>query len=326
MRVLGRYVLDTLQIFFPWDDDLYTYFKERGLGSGGLGSKKLPLIYTDNCESTGGIPERKRNNVIHPRYFGSSYEQLRWKDKGRETQPIIPAEKPEMEVAIDESSDAPLVQLNVIPRTNGIDQYHLEYSSMSEFGRIYKNWATFYLPLDSAKDLSRKVSTYFDEKIQLEFSEETKQAQREKFQYLSVGVRKYRFSYSEFDYARRYFELNGVQGPLPSLVYDRTDPVSRELMDPLLKIGVIETKTSEGFEKRKAQVALKLSQPKFSVTQRGVRGRAKGRIIEHPDATSYVTVDAADFATKIAKICKNYAEESSKEDPSYLRNLEVERQ
>src|SRR6266571_3326273 len=97
MRVLGRYVLDTLQIFFPWDDDLYTYFKERGLGSGGLGSKKLPLIYTDNCESTGGIPERKRNNVIHPRYFGSSYEQLRWKDTGRETQPIIPAEKPEME-------------------------------------------------------------------------------------------------------------------------------------------------------------------------------------------------------------------------------------
>ena len=65
MKVLGRYVLDTLQIFFPWDDDLYTYFKEHGLGSSGLGSKKLPLVYTDNCESTGGIPERKRNNVIH---------------------------------------------------------------------------------------------------------------------------------------------------------------------------------------------------------------------------------------------------------------------
>jgi len=50
MKILGRYVLDTLQIFFPWDDDLYTYFKEHGLGSSGLGSKKLPLIYTDNCE------------------------------------------------------------------------------------------------------------------------------------------------------------------------------------------------------------------------------------------------------------------------------------
>jgi hypothetical protein len=36
MKALGRYVLDTLQIFFPWDDDLYTYFKECGLGSSGL--------------------------------------------------------------------------------------------------------------------------------------------------------------------------------------------------------------------------------------------------------------------------------------------------
>src|SRR6266581_5377415 len=313
MKVLGRYVLDTLQIFFPWDDDLYTYFKEHGIGSSGLGSKKLPLIYTDNCESTGGIPERKRNNVIHPRYFGSTYEQLRWKDTGRETQPIIPAEKPEMEVAIDESLDAQLVQLNIVPHINGIEQYHLEYSSMSEFGRIYKNWATFYLPLDRAKDLSRKLSAYFDEKIQLEFSEETKQAQREKFQYLSVGVLKYRFSYSGFDYARNYFELNGVQGLLPSLVYDRTDPVSRELMDPLLKIGVIETKTSEGFEKRKAQVAMKLSQPKFSETKRGMRGRAKGRIIESPDSSNFVVTEAADFATKIGKICSKEENSSRSE-------------
>jgi hypothetical protein len=285
MKVLGSYVLDTLQIFFPWDDDLYTYFKEHGLGSSGLGSQKLPLIYTDNCESTGGISERRRNNVIAPRFFGSTYEELGWKDTGLETKPIIPAEKPEVEIAVDESSDGPVVHLNIVPRTNGVEQYHLEYSSMSTFGRIYKNWATFYLPFASAKDLSGKLSRYVDEKIPLEFLEETKQAQRERFQYLSIGVQKYAFSYSGLDYARRYFKLNGVQGLLPNLIYDYSDPVSRELMDPLLKIGVIETKTSEGFEKRRAQVALKLSQPKFSETKRGVRGRAKGRIIESPART-----------------------------------------
>src|SRR5438445_6381757 len=304
MKVLGGYVRDTRHIFFPWGEDLYTYFKEHGLGYSGLGSKKLPHVYTDNCESTGGIPERKRNNGTHPRYFGSTYEQLRWKDTGRETQPIIPAEKPEMEVAVDESLDAQLVQLNIVPRANGIEQYHLEYSSMSEFGRTYKNWATFYLPFDSAKDLSNKLSRYFDEKTPLEFLEETKQAQREKFQYLSVGVRKYVFSYFGFDYARRYFELNGVQGPLPNLVYDRVDPVSRELMDPLLKIGVIETKTSEGFERRRAQVAMKLSQPKFSVTKRGVRGRSKGRILESPDNSNFVITEATDLATKITETCR----------------------
>jgi hypothetical protein len=315
MKVLGRYVLDTLQIFFPWDDDLYTYFKELGLGSGGLGSKKLPLIYTDNCESTGGISERKRNNVIAPRFFGSTYEELGWKDTGLETKPIIPAEKPEMEVAVDETSDVPVVHLNIVPRTNGVEQYHLEYSSMSTFGRIYKNWATFYLPLDSAKDLSSKLSAYFDEGIQLEFSEETKQAQREKFRFLSIGVRKYAFSYSGFDYAKRFFERNGVHDLLPSLVYDSTDPVSRQMMDPLLKIGLIETKTSEGFEKRNAQVAMKLSQPKFTVTERGVRGRAKGRIVENLGNANNVIVDARDFATKVAKVCADYSDASLKANP-----------
>src|SRR6266571_6120171 len=224
MSVIGRYVLDTLQIFFPWDDDLYTYFKERGLGSSGLGSKKLPLIYTDNCESTGGIPERKRNNVIAPKFFGLTYEELGWKDTGRETRPIIPAEKPVMEVVLTESPSVPLVQLNIVPSINGVEQYHLEYSSMSEFGRIYKNWATFYLPFDSAKELSNKLSSYSDERIQAEFFEETKQAQREKFRYVSVRVRKYGFSYSGFDYAKRYFETNGVHILLPSLVYDSADP------------------------------------------------------------------------------------------------------
>ena len=303
MKVLGRYVLDTLQIFFPWDDDLYTYFKEHGLGSSGVGSKKLPLIYTDNCESTGGIHERKRNNVIAPRFFGSTYEELGWTDTGHETKPIIPAEKPEFEVVLNESPSVPLVRLNIVPSVSGVKQYHLEYSSMSEFGRIYKNWATFYLPFDSAKELSNKLSPYFDDKIQAEFSEETKQAQREKFRYLSIGVREYVFSYSGFDYAKRYFEANGVHDPLPSLVYDSTDPISRQMMEPVLKVGVIETKTSEGFEKRKAQVALKLSQPKFTVTKRGVRGRAKGRIIENPEASNYVVAEVADFATKIGRIC-----------------------
>ena len=320
MRTLGTYVLDTLQIFFPWDDDLYTYFKEHGLGSSGLGSKKLPLIYTDNCESTGGIRERKRNNVIAPRFFGSTHETLGWKDTGSETRPVIPAEKPEMEVVLVESSTVPLIRLNIVPRVRGFEQYHLEYSSMSEFGRTYKNWATFYLTFDDAKELANKLSSYSDERIQAEFTEETKQAQRERFRYLSVAVREYVFSYSEFDYAKRFFEVNGVRGNLPSLVYDSADPISRQLMDPLLKIGIIETKTSEGFEGRKAQVALKLSQPKFTVTKRGVRGRVKGRIFEGLNPSNSVTVEAADLATKIGKVRNIFESRQQRADMEHAEN------
>src|SRR2546422_3283548 len=306
MRVLGRYVLDTLQIFFPWDDDLYTYFKEHGLGSGGLGSQKLPLIYTDNCESTGGIRERKRNNVIAPKFFGLTYEELGWKDTGRETRPIIPAEKPVMEVVLTESPSVPLVQLNMVPSINGVEQYHLEYSSMSEFGRIYKNWTTFYLPFRQAKDLADRLSHFSNTGMEAQFLEESKQAQREKFIYLSVGVRKYNFSYSALDYAKHFFETNGVTGSLPSLAYDDSDAVSRDLMEPLLKIGVIQTKSAEGFEERKPQVAIKLSQPKMTTTKRGMRGRVKGRILENGDSANFMIVDATDFAMKIGKVCDMY--------------------
>jgi len=305
MNILGRYVLDTLQIFFPWDDDLYTYFKEHGLGTAGLRNEKLPLIYTDNCESTEGISERKRSNVINPKFFGMTFGQLGWKDTGLETRPIIPAEKPEIEILIEEIQGDQFIRLNIQPLVDGVNQYHLEYSSMSSFGKNYKNWATFYLPLNSALDLSKKLASYFDKRIPTEFEEETKQNQREKFRYLNVGVRRYQFSYSGFLLAQRYLELNGANDSLAVLSYDSTDPISTQLMTPILKIGIIQTKTAEGFDNRGAQVAMKLSQTQFSLTKRGVRGRAKGRIIESTDPANYVAVFATDFATKLAKVCED---------------------
>ena len=114
MAEVGRYTLDTLQIFFPWDDDLYTYFKKRGLGSSGLGSKKLPLVYTP--------------------------EALGWKTTQHQTEFVIPAEKPEMGIDSTHFDDTDLLSLSIITRIGRVEQYHLEYSSMSEFGRIYKNW------------------------------------------------------------------------------------------------------------------------------------------------------------------------------------------
>jgi hypothetical protein len=306
MAEVGRYTLDTLQIFFPWDDDLYTYFKERGLGSAGLGSKKLPLVYTDNCESTAGLKERKRKYVIDPKFFGMTPEALGWKPTLHETEFVIPAEKPELGIATTHLGDTDFLSLSIITRIGGSEQYHLEYSSMSEFGRIYKNWATFYVPFRQAKDLADRLSHFSNTSMEAQFLEESKQAQREKFIYLSVGVQKYNFSYSALDYAKRFFEMNGVSGSLPSLMYEDSDDVSRELMDPLLKIGVIQTKSAEGFEERKPQVAIKLSQPKMTTTKRGMRGRAKGRIVENGDSANFIIVDVTDFATKIGKVCNTY--------------------
>jgi hypothetical protein len=133
---------------------------------------------------------------------------------------------------------------------------------MSEFGRIYKNWATFYLPFRQAKDLADRLSHFSNADIEIQFLEESKQAQREKFIYLGVGVRKYNFSYSALDYAKRFFEVNGVTGSLPSLSYDDSDTTSRDLMEPLLKVGVIQTKSTEGFEERKPQLQSSCHNPR----------------------------------------------------------------
>jgi hypothetical protein len=303
MVEVGRYTLDTLQIFFPWDDDLYTYFREHGLGSGGLGSKKLPLVYTDNCESTAKLKERKRRNVIDPRLFGLTPEELGWKRTERETQFVIPAEKPELGIATTRFGDTDLLSLSFITRIGGVEQYHLEYSSMSAFGRTYKNWANFYLPFPYAKDLAERLSHFSNTSADTQFLEESKQAQREKFVYFSVGVQKYNFSYSALDYARRFFEMNGVTNSLPSLAYDHSDALSRDLMDPLLKVGIIQTKSVEGFEERNPQVAFKLSQPKTTITKRGVEGKVKGRILENADSANFIIVEATDFATKLGKAC-----------------------
>jgi len=42
---IGSFVLDSLQIFFPWDDDLYTILKKGGFGTGGFKWKALPFSY-----------------------------------------------------------------------------------------------------------------------------------------------------------------------------------------------------------------------------------------------------------------------------------------
>lgn len=65
MMIIGKYVLNTLQIFFPWDDALYTYLKSRGLGSVKGGRKALPLVYTDNCEVTVGKKELHKGGAFY---------------------------------------------------------------------------------------------------------------------------------------------------------------------------------------------------------------------------------------------------------------------
>lgn len=297
-NLIGSYVLDTLQIYFAWDDDLYTYFKERGLGQGGVPCKYLPLIYTDNCESTTGVHERKRKYVIAPEYFGETYENLGWTREKQKTQPIIPAEKPEVKVSLINNEED--LEFRICPTVDGKEQYHLEYSSMFNFGATYKNWSIIVLTMKDFLDLISRLATHFPETSSsfkdIPIYEETKQEQRERLVHVKVPVKSYKYSLGEFLYMRKYFSLNGVDGKLPALVF-KDEASYRQIMDPLLLLGIVHTKEDEGFEARKPQCAMKITQPKYSISKRGKKSRAKGKIALSETDENYFVVPAKKFAT-----------------------------
>lgn len=296
--LVGSYILDTLQLYFAWDDDLYTYLKERGLGQSGMLSKKLPLIYTDNCESTTGVHERRRKYVISPEYFGKDLKELGWKPTERETEPIIPSEKPRVLVSLVNNERD--LKFRICPRTDEKEEYHLEYSAMSAFGKLYTNWAIIVLTIKDFHDLLSRLKSFVPSAptgfIDVPIHVEKKQAQRERFTFVKVPVGSYKFSIGEFSYARKYFELNGVTGVLPSLVFEGTSS-HREVMDPVLKVGFVHTTEEEGFEVRKPQCAMKLAQPKITITGRGKRGKVKGRIVVSEPYENYFIVPTKEFFT-----------------------------
>lgn len=141
MKKIGEFVLDTLQIYFPWDDDFYTYMKNKGFGRGGLGSKTIPLIYTDNTISTIGQPKKQRKFVIRPELFGKTYSSLGWEETSKKNEPIIKAEQARVLISLDKDK----ICFRIIPKIKGKEEYHMEYSSRSSFGKLYSNWAAIYL-------------------------------------------------------------------------------------------------------------------------------------------------------------------------------------
>jgi len=299
--------LDSLQIYFAWDDDFYTYLKRKGFGQGGFQRKTLPIIYSDNCESTTGVQQRKRKYVIHPKYFGKTYEELGWIQTDKETEPIISSEKPKITISlVDDES----LELRINPQVNGKEQYHLEYSTMAAFGRLYTNWVIPILTMNDFKDLLSRLQKNIPlpkmDFADVQINVEAKQAQRELMYFVEVPLTSYKFSLGEFLYARDFFSLNGVSNILPSLVF-KNEPSYLEKMQPVLKVGFVHTTEEQRFEVRKPQCTLKLAQPKITTSVRGKRSKAKGKIIEEEPYENYFIIPAKTFTRLANAIVNKYS-------------------
>jgi hypothetical protein len=303
---IASYTLDTLQIYFAWDDDLYTYLKNGGFGQSGFKQKTLPIIYSDNCESTTGVQERRRKYVINPKYFGKTYEELGWKQTDRETEPIIPSEKPKITISLINEE---ILEFRINPEVNGKEQYHLEYSTMAAFGRLYTNWAIPVLRINDFKDLISRLhellsiptNNFIDATIYME----EKQAQRERMFFVKVPINSYKFSIGEFQHAKDFLLMNGFKGKIPSLVF-KNETQYLEKMEPVLKVGFVHTTEEQGFEVRKPQIALKVAQDKITMSLRGKRTKVKGIITLDEIYENYFKVPAKIFTRLSVSLLKKY--------------------
>jgi len=305
MKKLGNYVLDSLQIFFPWDDDFYTYMKEKSMGTKGPMKKAIPVIYSDNTKSTVGKDEAQRRCILNPKLFGTTCSAVGWTETKNKSQPIIPSEKPEMEILLNNKD----IIIKAIPKVNGKNEYHLEYSNMSSFGPIYSNWVAFYLPFIEFQKLAKNILKQ-DIKCSLDLplQVEEQQAQREEMDFIEIPVKYHEFSLSEFEYAKDYLKLNGFNGKkIASLVFDSNNTHHKEILEPIAKIGILHTTGEEGFDKRKPQFVIKISQSKKSICKRNKSVKAKG-IIENAHNENKIILDFEAFYCAIAKLVEKFRE------------------
>lgn len=305
---IGRFVLDTLQIFFPWDDDLYTELKKKGFGSGP--SKTLPLVYTDNTEVTKGVREAKRKYVIRPELFGKTYAELGWQQTEKAGEPIIPAEKPLLDVKIIFKDKIPFLKFSFVPVVNGKAEYHLEYSSMAAFGKLYSNWAAFYMSPSGFKTIIEKTAQILKiavpELINGEVITEKQQDQREEMNYIILPVDSYKFCLQSFDFETDFLRNNGVKGEIPCVCFDSSEASHTAILEPYIKLGLVHTTSALGFDERKPQMVIKIAQDKMTTSQRGKKAKVKGKLIYEAEHDSCVVVDATKFALAGMKLL-NYS-------------------
>lgn len=309
---IDEIILDTLQIYFPWDDDLYTYFKQHGFGKGKGNKKALPLIYTDNCEKTGGVDKQERRFVLHPDYFDRTFEELNWEPgEDRKDRIIIPAEKPRLE--IHKISKKNLLRFKIVPSINGKEEYHLEYSSQAAFGKLFTNWVAFYIRIEAFTSLVRKLRNNVQLSVETpdtftiggNLNKEERQNQREELYYFELPINDYCFSIGEFTLAREYLKNNGFEGEFPSLVYQADKESHRQKMNPFIKYGVVATGKEEDFWERKPQIVMKTAQPKTTKSERGKKAKQKGAIQFPPTFRNEVIVEEKPFV-KQSYMLKKY--------------------
>ena len=180
---------------------------------------------------------------------------------------------------------------------------------MSAFGPTYSNWAALYLPFEEFKNLAKTILNIdINCSLDLPLQTEKQQAQREEIDFVEVPVKYHEFSLGEFEYAVDYLKLNGFRDKkIAALVFDANNKEHLKILEPIAKIGILHTTGEEGFDKRKPQFVIKISQNKKSMCKRKKMVKAKG-IIENANNENKFILDSEHFYCAIKKLVEKFNE------------------
>ncbi|MFX0137527.1 MAG: hypothetical protein ACFFDN_28070 [Candidatus Hodarchaeota archaeon] len=300
-NLIGRFILDSLQIYFPSDYYFCKFLRENGLASKNPNLKFVPIIYSDNCLSTQGLIESRRNYIIDPYHFNFHENMLKWK-RIKNEQFIITAERPELHVFDEED----IIKFKIVPKPRGNNEYHIEFPYKGETPANSK-WVILYLSRRVTEEFFNKMSSYYKDLYQefrgkVHLKKEKQRNQREGMVYLQLDVSHYSFTLKNFEYAIYYLRKSGFNYKIPSIVFDSKSENCLKFMSPSLNIGYVNTQAENNFISRDLQLVFKLTQDKIILNEFEKPIKLKGEIKEIDSKENFFKIPTRIFLKVIAKL------------------------
>ena len=320
---VGRYPIDSLQIYFPASLELQEELINNGFcvprSRDGKVRMPIPIVYS-NFRGWVKNPEPITIERLIPlEWLGSNPGKLGWKEvkRGGKRAFIIPQEEVYTEVYVKE--DSIIFDLDV-------KSYHLERASIRGVNPDkWNNWIMFYINLDYIDELISILKNHVKANLRLLDPErEVQQGGKEVTYYVEVPVRNFSVCMGCFNLIQKYLYIKAKE-------HCKKDPRSIPCKNPTetiskLKLRLeynpsIRTIAKVGIAKisgKRPQIMVKLASEDEKVI-RGVlkeeiRGKARGRLVycDHKNPRQYIALDLVSFYNALL-VTRNYVDKLPKE-------------
>jgi len=256
MELLGKYILDSFQFFFPPSTGIQAYLKKYCQGSKNYKKNCLPLICSENFFSTRGTSRAACPEVLGPQHFGHNASELNWSFDGKAY--TIPSEQTEMEVFIQ----PPFLKFIILTQKQGRQQYHIEFSRP---GNLFapRSLAALYLKYVDFQDLLSRLQPYGESARRTagENFIDLLAEEKDGLQYTVTLMHDYFFNLLNFLYLKLFLEQNNLKANPASLIFS-FEGAEKENQEPCLLQFVKIQRSPSGERLRHPQIVFMISRPR----------------------------------------------------------------